>query len=427
MRTALTSAFLFIGLFFSSTALANDYFIKNAHLFEDTSAKFPVNILIEGDEIVAIGPKVQSSPNAKTIDADGKFVTPALMNSSTQLGLIEMHSIKETVDSGGSENDLGAAFDVQYGLNQNSSLLDVARSEGLARAVVLPSGSDETHFAGLGALIHLTDSLSILDKPKAALVAETGSTGSSAKSRSATWVKIRQELEEAKNDFKEFQTGEDDLDDNERIVHDVLSKSLPLVIKASRESDIAQAIALSKDFNIRVIIIGGEEAWRLASELAVAEVPVIIIPYANLPSTYDTLGTRVDNARILNEAGVLIGFSVDSIFVSHNAGNAMRVGAGIAAGNGLAKKAALDAMTINPAKIWGISDHYGTLEVGKTADIVIWSGDPLEALTWPQTVIINGKPFTGISRHKALSNKYFPNRENFPNSSESTSLTNQEP
>ena len=412
MCTKSIATFIGLNLVFLCDVHAGDYLIQNARMFENSQSSPTVNILIKGEKIAAIGANVSGTADTVLIDAAGKFVTPALMNSATELGLIEMHSVKETVDSGGSADGFGAAFDVQYGLNPNSALLGIARSEGLARAVVLPSGADSSHFAGLGALIQLKENSNILDRAQALLAVHTGSTGSSSSSRSAAWVALRQEFEEAKVDFEEFKSGTDDLDDDEKILHDVLIKEIPLVIKASRESDIAQAIALSKDYNIRIVIVGGEEAWRLAPELAAAKVAVIIVPYANLPSVYDSLGTRADNAKILHENGVMIGFSVDSIFVSHNAGNAMRVGAGIAAGHGLPKQAALDAMTKNPAKIWGISEAYGTLEKGKTADIVIWSGDPLEALTWPEKVMINGELVTAISRHQALRDKYLPYIEN---------------
>lgn len=386
----------------TNNAVADTTLITNARLAGDSTK---ISLLIKEGRIADIGPEVTTSEEVEKIDAKGGIVTPGLMNSSTRLGLIELYSAKETVDYNGLSHDLGATFDVQYGLNSNSVLLDIARTEGLARAVVIPDGADKTHFAGLGLLLHLQQGSEILDKPRAMLVVEAGGTGVDGGSRSAVWVTLRQAFREAKKAKK-------DLSEATEILQSVLAGSMPLVIKASRESDIRQAIKFGKDFNVRIVIIGGEEAWRLAPALAAQKIAVVLNPYDILPATFDAIGSRGENAAILHKAGVKIGFAVTSIFKSHNAGTAMRISAGFAVSRGLDKQAALDAMTKNPAEIWGIADEYGTLEVGKVADIVIWSGDPLEPLTTAEKVFIAGKLVDVKSRQMQLRDKYHPHRKN---------------
>ncbi|MBL4803171.1 MAG: amidohydrolase family protein [Emcibacter sp.] len=384
---------------------ADSYLITNARLAGDDAAAPKISLLIKDGRIADVGSEITASDDVERIDANGGIVTPGLMNSATRLGLIELYSAKETVDYKGSFHNLGAAFDVQYGLNSNSVLLDVARSEGLARAVVIPDGSDKSHFAGLGLLLHLREGAEILHKPRAMLVVEAGGTGVNKASRSAVWLTVRQALRKA-------QKAKKDVDEATEILQSVLSGTIPLVIKASRESDIRQAINLGKDFKVRIVIIGGEEAWRVAPALAAQNIAVIINPYDILPATFDAIGSRGENPAILHKAGVKIGFAVTSIFKSHNAGTAMRISAGFAVSRGLDKQAALEAMTKNPAEIWGIAEDYGTLEVGKVADIVIWSGDPLEPLTIAEKIFIDGKMIAIKSRQMQLRDKYHPFRNN---------------
>jgi len=372
-------------------AAAQDLFIENVRMAHTGEGDELVQIAVRDGKIREIGVSVEAPEGSKQIDAEGNYVTPALMNSMTQLGLIELFSVGETRDSSAGASGLGAAFDVQYGLNENSILVDIARHEGLAWAVTLPDGGDGG-FSGLGAILHLSTEGGILYQPRMGLVFNSGAAA--AGSRAAYWTELHQALNAGT--------------EAEAPVAEALAGDIPLIIKASRESDILQALALRKEYGVRVILLGGEEAWRRAPELAAADIPVILVPYASLPSSYDMIGARADNAALLHEAGVKIAFCTDSIFISHNAGTAMRVGAGIAAAHGLDRRAALDAMTLNPAEIWGVSDEYGSLAPGKSADIVIWSGDPLEALSRPIRIFISGRSVDGLSRHQALRDTYHP-------------------
>jgi hypothetical protein len=134
------------------------------------------------------------------------------------------------------------------------------------------------------------------------------------------------------------------------------------------------------DYKLRIVIVGGAEAWRVAPELAREHVAVVLDPLAALPMTYDEIGARRDNAARLAKAGVTIAFTVtgQGIYLSYDAGSALREGAGVAVANGLPYADALRALTLNPAQIWGVGKKYGTLEPGRDADLVIWDGDPLE-------------------------------------------------
>jgi imidazolonepropionase-like amidohydrolase len=191
----------------------------------------------------------------------------------------------------------------------------------------------------------------------------------------------------------------------------VLAGTMPLVIAADRESDIRQAVDLAKDTHVRVVILGGAEAWRAAEALAAAHVPVILDPEVDLPQTFDSLGARYDNAALLARAGVTIAFAVsgNGIYRSYNPGSSEREGAGLAVANGLPRDEALRAITLAPAQIWGLP-HTGQLTPGADADLVIWDGDPLEPASNPVLVMVAGRPVSLATRQTRLRDRYAPAR-----------------
>jgi imidazolonepropionase-like amidohydrolase len=190
----------------------------------------------------------------------------------------------------------------------------------------------------------------------------------------------------------------------------VLEKRVPLAVVAQREADIRQALAVGKDFGISIVIVGGAEAWRAAGLLASRHVPVVLDPLDELPVSYDTLGARRDNAKILAEAGVTIGFMVSAqgIYLSYDVGTALREGAGIAAANGLPYAQALRAITHDAARIWGDPVPAGTLVPGGAADLVVWDGDPLEAASAPVAILLNGNEISLRTRQTLLRDRYRP-------------------
>ncbi|MEO8778971.1 MAG: amidohydrolase family protein [Rhodanobacter sp.] len=359
---------------------------------------------------------------ARIIDAAGKIVTPGLMNANTHLGLVEVSSLQETRDYSITDGPLGAAFDVQYGLNPNSVLLPNVLADGLTRAVTSPDGAADPAFLGMGAVLRMVPGGDILDRAKAAMYASVGGNVSKhgGGSRSAQWQLLRNALDEAKL-YKPVQgvgVPRDQLQNRLNIValHAMLAAHMPLVMQVSRESDIRQSVSLADDYHLRLIILGGAEAWRCADLLAAHHVSVVIDPEANLPWTFDELGSRADSAAILQRAGVTIAFNVsgNTIYLSHNAGVAVREAAGVAVANGLPWAAALQALTLNPARMFGIADHYGSMTRGLDADLVIWNGDPLEPTSAPDLVLVKGLPASLVTRQTLLRDRYAPRTKSNP-------------
>lgn len=398
--------------------------ITGAKAFSMTSAEPLENatIVVTDGRIQAVGAGLAPPPGARIIEAKGRVVTPGLMNADSQLGLIEVDSTDDTVDQAVKSGPLGASFDVQYALNPNSNLIRVARADGLTRAVSVPTGSASAPFAGQGAIVRLVEGGDMLDRAKAAMFVVIGGPEDiqAGGSRSAQWLVLRNALNEARR--YQAQGAGAKLAPRDQVLNHldaealqpVLAGKMPLVISAERESDIRQAVKLADDYHLRVIVFGGAEAWRVADLLAARKIPVVVDPFANMPVNFDEIGARSDNAAILQRHGVIVAIALvdflSSIHRSHDAGSALREAAGLAVSNGLPWVEALKAITINPARIWGVADHYGALAPGQDADLVLWDGDPLDVSGKPAMVMVQGREVSLVTRQTELRDRYRPQR-----------------
>jgi imidazolonepropionase-like amidohydrolase len=183
----------------------------------------------------------------------------------------------------------------------------------------------------------------------------------------------------------------------------VVDRKVPLTISADRAADIVALLQLAREQKIRLVIVGGAEAWKVRDQLAEARVPVVLQPTRNLPGSFSELGARNENAALLHEAGVELAIAV--LGEPHNVRN-VRQEAGIAVSYGLPYQAALAAITRNIAHIYGMDAKYGTIAPGRKANLVVWSGDPLELSSWPEQVMIHGKSIPSKSRQTQLRDRY---------------------
>jgi imidazolonepropionase-like amidohydrolase len=181
----------------------------------------------------------------------------------------------------------------------------------------------------------------------------------------------------------------------------VVQGKLPLVLVVERAPDILNALALAREFKLRLVIAGAAEGWMVGDAIAAARVPVIMNPLTDIPG-YDNLAATLENAARLRKAGVVIAFAT---FDAHNARN-LRFLAGNAVANGLPYDAAIEAITSAPARIWGADADIGTVAVGREANLVIWSGDPLELMTRAERVFIHGQDMPPDNRQRELLARY---------------------
>ena len=375
-------------------------------------------VLIVDGRIAAVGSDVDVPQDAETIDASGKVVTPGLFSPFGQLGLVEVGFSAGPLDYSQRGEQFTAGFDIADAYNPRSTLVAINRIEGVTRAVVAPAPGypDETGkghiLAGLAAIVNLGDG-DFLDQRAAAMVVVLGEGGASLSggTRTGAWLTLRNSLNDAldyrenKGDFERgmrraYTHSMADLD----ALQGVVNGNTPLIVSIDRASDIEVLIDLVNEYGISAIIIGGSEAWMLASELAAARIPVIVGPTANLPGNFDRINARLGTASILINAGVKVAIA-DSDAQTHNARN-MTQSAGNAVAFGLDWDAALRAITLTPAEIFGMAATTGSLEAGKAADVVIWPGDPLELTNYPDAVFINGEAVPMESRQTLLRDRY---------------------
>ncbi len=377
-------------------------------------------IIIVDGTIAAVGQGIGVPDGAETIDASGKIVTPGLFTPIGTLGLVEIGLSAGPLDALQRGEQFTAGFDVADAYNSRSTVIAVNRIEGVTRALIAPmsrsmdSAGNSSHvISGLAAVVNLGNGDDYLDQRGAAMVVNLGENGSGygGGSRTGALLILRNALDEAidyrdhKDDFERGmrRTYQHSIADLEAL-ESVLSGRTPLLANVNRASDIESLIRLSAEYEIRAIISGGAEAWMLAERLASADIAVILAPMSNLPADFDQINARRGAATILVAAGVRVAFA-DARDHTHNARNITQ-SAGNAVGDGLSWDAALRAITLAPAEIYGVADRVGSIEIGKQADIVIWPADPLELTSYPDQVLINGEAISMVSRQSLLRDRY---------------------
>mgnify|MGYP001964540905 CR=1 FL=1 len=175
------------------------------------------------------------------------------------------------------------------------------------------------------------------------------------------------------------------------------------MLAVDRASDILRALEFAKAQKLKLIIMGGAEAWLVADALRDAKVPVIVKPSLQQPGSFSSLASRDDLAAFLAAKGVDVMISAGGWFLEVHR---LRQEAGIAVANGLPYKNAMQSITSLPARIFGLGKNTGSIENGKLADLVLWSGDPFENQTVAEQVWIAGKPQSLETRQKSLAKRY---------------------
>src|SRR3954464_3987270 len=373
-------------------------------------------VVITNGKISAVGANVPIPAGAQRIDATGKIVTPGFVNSSTQLGVQEISAVADTRDmSARGKDNIAAAFTVWEGLNPNSVLLAPARKEGITSFVIIPTGG---LIAGQAALVDVVPGTTtdMIIRAPVAMVAEIGDAQQAGLgSRGELIVKLRELLDDAKY----FQTHRDAFDraqtrtfaasrlDLQALIP-VIEGKLPLMITVDRESDIDAAMRLAREFNVKLMIGGGAEGWMMADKLAAARIPVLTGAMNKIPAGFALLGQRQENAALLSKAGVpvaLIGNAGGGDEEAFNVRN-LKQEAGNAVAYGLAWENALRAVTLTPAEVFGVSDRVGSLQPGREANVVVWSGDPFEFTTRVEHVFVRGREYHDRTRQDLLIERY---------------------
>jgi len=282
-------------------------------------------VLIRDGKIVVVGAGVTTPSGATRIDATGKWVTPGLIDGAGQLGLVEIGAVPGTREGFLRGDTIAAAFNVAEGLNPASMLIPVTRIEGVTTALATPLGN---LVAGQAVLIDLAGNTieEMLVKTPVGIVADLSESGKNEAggSRAGVADRLRRAFRDAllyerrRADFNRAQMPPlpESPPDLEALLP-MLHGQEALIANANRRSDIETALRLAREFKLKLVLAGAQEAWQIAAELARADVPVLVEPLDNIPS-YDALGVRYENAGLLAKAGVKIALLETD---THNARN----------------------------------------------------------------------------------------------------------
>ena len=366
-------------------------------------------VLIRDGRIAAVGTNVAIPAGATRIDAAGKWVTPGLIDGAGSMGLREISAVQNTNEGTLRGNEVAASFNVAEGINPASTLIPVTRIEGVTTTLAVPGGD---LIWGQAVLIDLdgTTIEAMVAKSPVAIVADLSEGAKSAGGGSRAGV--AQRLRRVFNDALEYSRRRTDYSraqmqdlsasaaDLEALLP-VLRGQLPLMVVANRRSDIETALRIAREYKIRLILGGAAEGWEIADKIAAAGVPVLVQPMDNIPG-YDALGVRYENAALLAKGGVKVSLLETQTENSRN----LRQQAGNAVAYGMTWEQALRAVTLSPAETFGVADRYGSLEAGKVANVVVWTGDPFEFSTGVEHVLIRGREIPLRSRQTELLERY---------------------
>lgn len=365
-------------------------------------------VVVQHGRILSVG---QPAPaGAQRIDGAGKVLTPGLIEARSSLGVVEVELEDATTDESLHGEALTPGFRVADGFDPSSVWIPVTRQEGITSAITRPQGGI---LYGTGAWFELTGRLSSRPDPAKPTAmfggVGTGAAMSAGSARGGAWLKLRQAFDDARlfaanpQAFQQNRTRTLSLSPlHLAALQPVLRGELPLVLDASRASDILSAISFAKEQRIRIVINGGAEAWRVARQLAAEKIPVILTPSIQDPATFETLRARDDAPAILDRAGVPLIISTESGVSPRRA----RQEAGLAVAYGLPRERALRAITLTPAEVFGKAGELGSITTGKRANLVLWSGDPLETSTLAERVFIDGEEQSAETRHTRLRDRY---------------------
>jgi predicted amidohydrolase YtcJ len=294
-------------------------------------------------------------------------------------------------------------FDVTLAYNPASVLIPVARVEGIG-FTLLAAGSGKSFVAGQGGVMRLDGSADPIGPRALFIRLGAGAADLSGKSRAAQWMLLDQMVAEARGRVPADSPHALLTPAGRAVLARFLAGQGLIVVKVDRAADIRQLLRWAARERVRIAIAGGAEAWQLASQIAQAQVPVFVDALADLPGNFDQIGATLRNAAMLQQAGVEVSFS-QSGDASHNARKVRQL-AGNAVANGLPWEAGLAGLTRVPAQALGVADRLGTIAVGRSADLVLWTGDPLDVINTAQQVWLGGRAMPMRSRQTELRDRY---------------------
>ncbi len=359
-------------------------------------------VLIKGNKISSVGKSVKIPAKTTVMSVKGQFVLPGLIDAHTHLGIHEVGIREEGWDYNEITEPVSAQLRAIDAINPLERGFQYARCGGVTTVGVAPGSANPIG----GAVTAIKTFGSVIDDMvvknpvgvKAALGENPKRVGREFKrapfTRMSTAAYVRSTLVKAQNymnDCTWAKSRKKKMPDRDLTVENfvpVLQRKIPLRMHAHRADDIATAVRIAEEFNINIVIEHGTEAHKIAAWLAGKNIPVVAGPTIGTPTKVETQARSFKTLKNLDQAGILFSITTDHPF---NAIQYLLLSAILAVKEGLDAQSALRAITINPAAILGLDDRIGSLEPGKDADVVIFSGDPFDARSRVVKTIINGE------------------------------------
>ena len=397
---------------------ADVYAITNATIVPVTAPIIEKGtVLVSRGRIVAVGAEVDIPKEATVIDAKGLYVYPAMINSCTILGLYEIGSVRATLDiteTGKFNPDVRVAV----AINPASVHIPITRGNGIALALVAPRGG---MISGQSALIKLeggTWSEMLIKSPAGMHITfPQVSPRRRFPAGEEDEKKVSKAIQELKDYFKEARRY---MERREGAAQDasipapptnlkfeamipVLKGEVPVIVSVSTEEAIKEALKFVEEMKLKAVFHGMTEGWKVVDELKKANIPVILSSLYTTPREWeDGYDAPYRNAGILSQAGIKVIFSTGDAALANN----LPYHAAKAAAFGLSKEEALKGVTIYPAQIFGVDKDYGSIEVGKVANLMVTNGDALEITTQVRHLFIDGQPVDLKNKHTELYQKH---------------------
>ena len=376
-------------------------------------------IVFEQGKITAIGADAAVPADAEVIDGSGKHVYPGFISANTVLGLTEISAARATLDieepGGINPNALTATS-----VNPDSELIPVARANGIFTAHVVPEGG---LISGQSAVIRMdgwTPQEMTVRAPAALHVRwpdlklnrdprAPKSLENQVKEIEKAERTIRDAFQIARSYWQARKAGVPDLKSDLRweAMMPVFDATLPLFVHAESLAQMEATLAWAKEAQLKIVLVGGKDAWRVAPQLKESDTAVIIALATALPARRDdAYDSAFANAARLHEAGVRFCLATKGRQSEAAHDRNLPFEAGMAAAFGLPREEALRAVTLYPAQILGLGEQLGSLEAGKAATLMITNGDPLDLPTQIEAAYIDGRRIELTNRQTRLRDKY---------------------
>jgi imidazolonepropionase-like amidohydrolase len=388
------------------------------------------SVLVRNGKIIGVGKDIAAPKDIKVIDIRGLQVYPGMIDAATEMGLVEVDAVRETLD----QAELGR-FNPQLvaltAVNPSSEHIPVTRANGITTAASMPQGQ---LISGQVSLIHLdgwtTDEMAVsrtaalhlripsIQVSARATPPDDGAT-TPAGGPAATFAVAKQNFDKQMAELNEFfdsarrykqskdaKAPDFHTDLKMEAMIPIIEGKEPVLITAVREREIRDAIAFGDKQKIKIILCDAPEAYKAIKEIKERNIPVILGPTLELPLHEDDPYDRAYTTPAeLQKAGIRFAIGTFAGTANLSSRN-LPYQAAQAVAFGLPHDEALRAITKSAAEIWGVGDRIGTIEEGKWADLMVTDGDPLETKTQVRQLFIKGKPVDLDNKQKQLYDKY---------------------